>query len=416
MKNTEYDICIIGGGGHIGLPLGIAFALQGERTVLLDVNRAGLDSIMRGVFPFKEDGGEGKLAEALKKNTLFASSDPNVISQSGVIVSVIGTPIDEYLNPRYHDMIRMIDSYMEYFRDGHTLILRSTLFPGTTERVQRHFREVGKDVRVAFCPERIVEGKAFVEMEKLPQIVSAFDEETIELVSTLFQKLTKSSIVRAEPIEAELSKLFCNAWRYIQFAVANQFYMVASEHGLDYYQIYETMTRDYPRMGSLPRAGLAAGPCLLKDTMQLAAFNSGGFTMGQAARLINEGLPNHIIDQLIDTEEDLHEKTIGILGMAFKAESDDSRDSLSYKLWKVAEMRAKSVLCHDVYIEHEKFVSLDTLLEESDIIILAAPHNAYREIDITKYPIKRFVDIWNVWDRTGDVVYSSNIESRKIIK
>ena len=398
-ESYGYDVCIIGGGGHIGLPLGVALACTGLKTVLLDVNKKNLDTIMSGVFPFKEDRGTEKLQEALSRGTLFGSSDPSVIGESSIIITVIGTPIDEYLNPNFLGIIRTVNDYIEHFRDGQIFILRSTVYPGTSERVQRFFEKNGKDVRVAFCPERIVEGKAFEEMKKLPQIISAFDEKTLERVKELFQRLTERVIVPVKPIEAELSKLFCNAWRYISFAVANQFFMIASEYNLDYHSIFKAMTEDYSRMKDLPNPGFAAGPCLLKDTMQLAAFNNNHFLLGHAAMLVNEGLPGFIMQKIKEQYPDLKHKTIGILGMAFKPESDDQRDSLSFKLRKVANTEAQEVLCHDPYIKSSEFFELEEVLSRSDIILLSTPHRMYMDIPLEARSGKIYVDVWNAWGR-----------------
>lgn len=396
----KFDLCIIGGAGHVGLPLGVSFANSGVKTVLLDINKNALETIKSGKFPFKERGGDEALISALETGNLFATESPEVIGDSKFILVVLGTPIDEHLSPEFGDIMRALDKYIEYFRDGQIVILRSTLYPGTTEKIQNYFFEKKKNVRVAFCPERITQGYAIEEIKVLPQIISASDEKTLKDVSILFQKLTPAKMIPVEPIEAELAKLFTNAWRYIRFAVANQFFMIANEHGLDYERIERAMKEDYARNKDLPSPGFAAGPCLLKDTMQLAAFTNNTFWLGHAAMLVNEGLVNHIIHGLKREHGDsLKYKTLGILGMAFKANSDDNRDSLSYKLRKIAHVECKAVLCSDPHVEHESFVSPDHILKHSDIVILGAPHAEYAEINPGDHPHVRFVDIWNFWSR-----------------
>ena len=426
----KYGVCIIGGAGHVGLPLGVAFANAGVKTALFDVNEAALKKIQAGTFPFREKDGDRELRKVLKKGTLMATAAPEVISQSEFVVLVIGTPVDKYLNPDFNGLMEVMDRYFDYFKKGQVLILRSTVFPGTSDRIQSYFRDRNKAVSVAFCPERIVEGNAFEELARFPQIVSASDGKALVRVQHLFRKITKRKIVLARPMEAELAKLFCNAWRYVKFAVANQFFMIAEDHGLDYHRIYEAMLDDYPRMKDLPSPGFAAGPCLLKDTMQLAAFTNNNFFLGHSAMLVNEGLPNYLLQKFkraadkrvmsddvwqkpvasaassgtladvmdkVRTAHSLKEKTIGILGMAFKADSDDMRDSLSYKLRKIAAVECKRVLCHDVYIQDPSFVPLDALIKKSDMIILAAPHKEYKRIDPRMYPGKTFIDIWGFW-------------------
>ena len=399
MTSFNYDICIIGGGGHIGLPLGVAFANTGLSTVLLDINEEILNKINSGIFPFKEDNGNENLNRALQRGTLSTTVNPAVISESAIIITVIGTPVDEYLNPNFHGILKTMNDYRMHFRDGQVFILRSTVYPGTSERIQKYFKEQGKDIGVAFCPERIVEGKAFEELKNLPQIVSAFDNVTLEKVSQLFRRFTEKPVIVAKPIEAELSKLFCNTWRYISFAVANQFFMIASEHNLDYSNIYRAMTENYERMEDLPKPGFAAGPCLLKDTMQLSAFSNNNFFLGHSAMLVNEGLPNFIMKKIIERHSDISEKRVGILGMAFKPENDDQRDSLSFKMRKVAKTRAKEVYCHDHFMESDEFFELEEVLANSDIIILSTPHKLYDDINHEDYKGKVFVDVWNKWGR-----------------
>ena len=397
--NTKYDLCIIGGAGHVGLPLGVVFANAGVRTVLFDINKESLAKIQSGKFPFKEEGGDKALQSALQKNTLFTADSPEAIGDSNAVVIVIGTPIDEYMSPQFGGITKLIDASAKYFRDGQLVILRSTVYPGTTEKVQNYFLEKGKNVKVAFCPERITQGHAIEELISLPQIISAFDEGALKEITTLFKKITPAKLIPVKPIEAELAKLFTNAWRYIRFAVANQFFMITNDHSLDYQKIERAMKEDYARNKDLPSPGFAAGPCLLKDTMQLAAFTDNSFWLGHAAMLVNEGLVNHVIRGLKrEYSESLKNKTLGILGMAFKADNDDHRDSLSYKLRKIAHVEYKKVLCSDPYIKDPDFVSVDHILENSDIVILAAPHSEYARINLKDYPHIRFVDVWNFWN------------------
>lgn len=397
-NNWKYELCIIGGAGHVGLPLGVVFANSGVKTVLLDINKEALKKIESGKFPFKEKGGDEALKAALKSGNLSATDLSEAISDSKFVLIVIGTPIDEYLSPQFGGITRVIDRHINDFRDGQIVILRSTVYPGTTEKIQHYFHSRNKKVQLAFCPERITQGYAIEELKKLPQIISAFDDETLKEVSDLFKKITPAEIIPVKPIEAELAKLFTNAWRYIRFAVANQFFIIAHDHGLNYHEIEKAMKKDYERNKDLPGSGFAAGPCLLKDTMQLAAFTNNNFWLGHAAMLVNEGLVNYIITALKrEFSHALKEKTIGILGMAFKAGSDDHRDSLSYKLRKIANVECKQVLCTDVYINDPTFHPLDKVILESDILVLAAPHEHYSNINPQNHPDKKFVDVWNFW-------------------
>ncbi|WP_422928482.1 nucleotide sugar dehydrogenase [Singulisphaera sp. PoT] len=394
MSQFEYDVCVVGGCGHVGLPLAITFASRGLKVSIYDVNDDSVAKVKAGNMPFLEKGAEPILREVIGRS-LHVANDPQLVSRSQFVVVVIGTPVDEHLNPKFNTIRRFFQGILPYLRDGQCIVLRSTVYPGTTMKVDELIASLGRDVHVAFCPERVAEGKAMEELTELPQIVSGTDAKAVEMASELFGKIAKS-ILHMEPLGAELTKIFANVWRYIQFATANQFFMIATDYGIDFYEIYEALTRDYPRMAGLPKSGLAAGPCLFKDTMQLAAANNNNFALGTAAMLINEGLPNFIVRH-IKGKYPLGEMTVGLLGMAFKADSDDPRESLSYKLRKVLEYEAGDVLCTDVYIQDPHFVTLDEAIERSDLLILCAPHREYRDL---KFPdSKPVIDIWNTFGK-----------------
>jgi len=394
--NMSYDVCIIGGCGHVGLPLGISFADKGKKVCIQDINAVSVEMIKSGKIPFAEENAEPLLQKCLDNGHITVTTDPKCIEESQIVIFIIGTPVDEHLNPKFGLIKELIDHYFAYFRDNQVLILRSTVYPGISERIKIWFEERGKNIHVAFCPERILEGKAMTELNSLPQIISSFSQEGISAAKELFGVLT-NDLVEVSPIEAELSKLFCNVWRYIKFAVANQFYMIANNYGLDYYNIYHAVTHNYDRAKDLPRPGLAAGPCLFKDAMQLGAFNSGDFYLGHTAMLINEGLPNYIVKKLKE-KHDISKMTVGVLGMAFKAESDDIRESLSYKLKKILQVQAHCTLCTDPYVNDDRLLPLEEVIEKSDIIIVATPHKLYRNL---KLEGKIVADVWNVFGNGG---------------
>ncbi len=391
-----YDVCIVGGCGHVGLPLAIALASKGKKVCVQDINKESIDFIKKGVMPFQEEGAEPILKEVLKNGNLSLTTEPSSISESEIVIFIIGTPVDEHLNPKFGLMKELIEQYYDYFNDGQLLILRSTVYPGISKKIHNWIHKKGKNMHIAFCPERILEGKAMEELEKLPQIVSSFSEEGLNKSIDLFSLLTKD-IVILDPMEAELTKLFNNVWRYIKFATANEFYMIANDYGLDFYRIYHAMTHNYKRAKDFPRPGFAAGPCLFKDAMQLGAFNNNNFYLGHTAMLINEGLPNYIVKSL-KAKMTLSETTVGILGMAFKGESDDIRETLSYKLKKIMEVEANEVLCTDPFVKDDRLVSLEKVIKKSDVIIVATPHSEYKKLELKN---KKIVDVWNILGNGG---------------
>jgi UDP-N-acetyl-D-mannosaminuronic acid dehydrogenase len=394
MPRTEtfpHDVVVIGGCGHVGLPLAIALADRGASVLIYDVSEAAVALVNEAVLPFDEPGAQDKLKAAVASETLRASTDPSVVALAENVVVVIGTPVDEHLNPDPQAIPRALEGCAEYFRDGQLLVLRSTVFPGVTNLVERMLSDRGVDIDVSFCPERIAEGKAMTELYTLPQIVSGRDQRVRDRAAGLFSRLT-DQIVELEPEEAELAKLFTNTWRYIKFAAVNQFYMIADSRGLDFERIRAGLAQDYPRAADMPSAGFAAGPCLFKDTMQLAAFNDNNFALGHAAMLVNEGLPLYVVSQLAE-QHDLAECTVGILGASFKAGSDDIRSSLAYKLKRILSFKARQVLMTDPYVTTDpSLVPLDEVLEQADVLIVATPHPDYHGI-VTDKPV---ADVWNI--------------------
>jgi len=380
----------------VGLPLGMALADQGQNVVLYDINEPVIEKVNKGVVPFKENGAEEVLGRVLGSKKLLATNDSKVVADAKTVVMVIGTPVDEHLNPKVANIIYAVKEIEDYLGDDQLLVMRSTLFPGVTEKVHAYLQKQGKKTLVAFCPERILEGHALTEIHELPQIVAGCTPEATERATALFKVLTEKVIV-VKPVEAELAKLMTNTWRYINFAISNQFYTIANASGYDFYNIYNAMTEDYPRLKTFAKAGLAAGPCLFKDTMQLSAFSGNNFFLGHAAMLVNEGLPGFIVDSM-KHKYDLHNMTVGILGMAFKGNNDDPRESLSYKLKKELEIEADTVLCHDPYVQDPRFVPLDAVKEKADIVVLAAPHSDYKD---ETWDGKVVIDMWNFYGKGG---------------
>jgi UDP-N-acetyl-D-mannosaminuronic acid dehydrogenase len=178
----------------------------------------------------------------------------------------------------------------------------------------------------------------------------------------------------------------------MQFAIANQFYMLANAAGLDYARIRKGLMEDYPRMRDMPGAGFAAGPCLYKDTLQLVAFSENQMGLGLAAIQVNEGMPAYIVSRLKETCP-LKRMTVGLLGMAFKADSDDARSSLSYKLKKLLWLHAKRVLATDPFVTDDPtLLPLKEVIRRSDILVLCTPHSVYAHADLRG---KKVYDIWS---------------------
>ncbi|MBR2365113.1 MAG: nucleotide sugar dehydrogenase [Lentisphaeria bacterium] len=388
MKEIK-KVAIIGGCGHVGIPLGLALADRGFTVTLLDKNEKAVQLLNEGKLPFIEDGAEVLLRKYVNK-TLFITMDPVCLKEQHCVIFVTGTPVDEHLNAKVHAVLDVVKEYLPLLTEEQLIVLRSTLYPGTVRIVENMLLRSNFKCKLAFCPERILQGKGIKEIFELPQLVSGCSEEAEKEASFLFGKVAKK-IILLSPEEAELAKLMTNSWRYLEFAIANQFYMIAEAHGVDFYKVYNAMTDDYPRARHFPRPGLAAGPCLFKDTMQLASYHDNGFFLGHSAMLVNEGLPNLLVEQLAKKMGgSLKNKKIAILGMTFKANNDDIRESLSFKIRKLLEQKMAFVLPSDPYLKET--LPLEKALEEAEGIIIGTPHDAYKEL-VLSVP---FADCWGI--------------------
>jgi UDP-N-acetyl-D-mannosaminuronic acid dehydrogenase len=378
------DAVVVGGCGHVGLPLAIALASRGVAVAIYDVSEPAVAAVAAGTMPFYEPGAAALLRSALAAGSLTVTGDPAVISSAEhVVVTVDGRVVDSTVESQ-------LPGWAHYLVAGQLLVLRSTVPPSGTATLEKLCADLGLDVDVAYCPERIAEGEAMTELFELPQLVGSRTERGQERAARLFQSLTPVT-VSMSPEEAELAKLFANAWRYVTFATANQLYAVANDLGLDYERIRQGVSLGYERAAQLPRAGFAAGPCLPKDTDLLASAHSG-FSIGRAAAAANEGLADYVVSRLAQ-RYDLAGMCVGLLGMAFKAGCDDARMSLSYRLRRLLADRAASVLCTDALISGDAdLLPLQDVVDRADLLVVATAHPQYRGL-VTDKPV---ADIWGL--------------------
>jgi UDP-N-acetyl-D-mannosaminuronic acid dehydrogenase len=393
------DLTIVGGAGHVGIPLVLAFAEAGLTVNVNDLNESALASLANGQLPFIEYGAAPLLAKALAEKRLILTSSADKIGRRGPVIITIGTPVDEFLNPVHSVVQQCVDSLLPHISDDQLLVLRSTVYPGSTDWLHDYLRRRGRKNKIAFCPERVVQGYGVKELRSMPQIISGTTAEAEREAADLFSHIAPE-LVKVKPLEAEFAKLFSNAYRYIEFAATNQFYMITKSAGIDYQSVMRAMKHNYPRLKNFPGPGFSAGPCLFKDTMQLAAYARNQFGLGHAAMQVNEGLVLQLVDDL-RRAYDISTMTVGLLGMAFKAEIDDTRASLSYKLKRALKMTAQDVLTTDPFVTTDPAIlPLEQVIDRSDILILCTPHSVYADADLKGKPV---VDVWGFL-KAGNIV------------
>ena len=392
-------ISVIGGAGHVGLPLCLVLADCNYQVYGIDIDDAKNEVIMSGKLPFIEEQGEEYLGRALEKGKLTMTSDTSKIKESDIVIIILGTPTDENLNPRISPLTQMVNNNRRFLKKGQLIILRSTVTPGTTEIIKRLIEKdsywvVGKDIFLVYAPERVFQGKAIEELQTLPQLIGAFDDKSYELAQKFFLTFLKDSCLRMTPAEAEIGKLVTNMARYVEFAVANEFYLIAEQFGVNIHKIVDACSYNYPRLNIPVPGPNVGGPCLYKDGwFLLERFPFNGII--STAFRINEGMTMQIVLKL---QQFAHIRKVTILGLTYKAGSDDTRNSLSFKLKKQLEHTYELVLI-DPYLEDYKDMER---IRGSDAIVLMTPHKEFSDLKTIVSSVANdeclYVDIWGFWE------------------
>ena len=392
MINRNF-VSIVGGAGHVGTPLGLALNSKGYNVILIDKNKENIKKINHAEMPFVEEGCSKLLKKMVYKKKIIATEDLSKVKRCKYIIVCLGTPVNKRFEPNLKNFINFFYILKKYLNRNHIIIIRSSIYPGICNKVFDIVKTHCKNL--SYCPERIAQGKSLKELPKISQIISGKNTKSKLESGKIFKKVCKK-IIYTKIIEAELIKLFSNAYRYINFSISNQFYMMCKNQGLDFFKIRDLMRDNYKRNTNIPKAGFTAGPCLLKDTMQLSQFYNHKFPLCDKAMSINEGLPIFIIKKL-GKDHDLRKKTVGVLGLSFKAENDDIRDSLSIKLLQLLKLKKVKTLQSDEYFKTKENIDKIDLVKKSDIIIVSTPHKAYKKLKIGKNKI--LVDIWGLIEK-----------------
>jgi UDP-N-acetyl-D-mannosaminuronic acid dehydrogenase len=392
---VKNDVLVVGGGGHIGLPLSLFLANRGMEVTILDISTSVVESIRNKTMPFHEPGCQELLSRVIDSQALkvFATLSHSDKRRWSVAIVIIGTQLLSSGEPDRDGVLSCIEEIHQHLDQDALLILRSTVFPGTTELVQNLLVKMGRgDVKVIFAPERIAEGFALAELESLPQIIGADTDYDFGLGKTFFERIG-NSVLPVKTKEAEFIKLATNAYRFAHFALGNAIYLAAQKENFNYSIIMETMVKDYPRLSSLPKPGYVGGPCLIKDTVQLQSFLGGTNAMTDFSLNVNFELTQFTIDRIVQKALEAKGSVIGFLGIAFKPESDDIRDSPILIVMQQLITLGYTVKYFDPYATSEsfEFQNLNELLSKSDILVLGTPHKEFIGLELNR-PL---VNVWN---------------------
>jgi UDP-N-acetyl-D-mannosaminuronic acid dehydrogenase len=404
-SDFSHDVCVVGT-GRVGLPLALSMIEVGLSVVGLDTDEALRGKINSGTMPFKEPYYD----ELIQRKSLHVSGDSSVIRDCRDIVITVGTPLHTHIETDLNQIRSVLESILPWLRKGHLICLRSTVAPGTTlfvkKWLERHTDfQIGEDLFLTFCPERIAEGKAYEELRSLAQIIGASDDVSGQRAEAIFSKLAPE-LFHTDYVSAELVKLFNNISRYVHFAMANQFALIADTFDANIYEIRRMANHNYPR-SHLAMPGFTAGTCLRKDFGMINEWSPYPDMM-LAAWKMNEFIPAFLVTHL-KKRFDIHDRNVAVLGYTFKKDTDDMRDSLAPKLIRYIERELpREVRLSDLHLPSPSFTdegrsfrnhSARDAFEGVDCVFVATNHSAYKadlELLAELNPDAWVVDIWNV--------------------
>jgi UDP-N-acetyl-D-mannosaminuronic acid dehydrogenase len=361
--------------GRVGLPLALSFADRGLRVLGVDHDQSVLASIRAGRMPFSEPGTQEQLDRALASGRFELAERAVDAARADDIVITIGTPSFSHIESDLRQVRAAVDDLLPMLRPGHALILRSTIAPGTTEFVagyleKRRGLRVGEDLFVAHAPERIAAGRFVEEISTLPCIIGGVGEASTERAASTFS-VFGAPIVRTTPVQAELAKIWTNILRYTTFALPNLLMMDCERYGANVFDVIDLINRDYPR-GGIAQPGMTAGTCLRKD-FAFSEERSAAPGMLLAVSRVNESVPLFLVEGIKRRIGSLSSRKVAVLGLTFKRDTDDERDSLSPKLIRLLERELADVAVCDPHA-HSPTQPLDQAVKDADIVIVATNH------------------------------------------
>jgi UDP-N-acetyl-D-mannosaminuronic acid dehydrogenase len=409
------DVSVIGL-GRVGLPLALSLADRGSRVIGIDNDPARLGSVRNGTMPFSETGTQELLDRVAASGRLSLSERVADAADAKHIVITLGTPSFSHIEIDMRDIRSALDDLLGALEPGHALTLRSTVAPGTTEFVAGYLAkhrgfQIGQDVYVAHAPERIAAGRFLEEIDSLPCIIGGVGPRSGEAVAELFGAF-RAPIVQTTPVQAELAKIWANILRYTHFALPNLLMMDCERYGANVFEVIELVNRDYPR-GGLAQPGLTAGTCLRKD-FAFSEERSNAPGMLLAVSRVNESVPLFLVEGLKRRLGSLSGRKIGVLGLAFKADTDDERDSLSHKLIRLLERELADVVAHDPHVPTPT-VAFEEAVERADVVVVATNHSEFCDPATLATIARRasadclVVDPWNCWGAGQVFAYASEL-------
>ena len=404
--------------GRVGLPLALSFAARGLDVVGVDNDPGRIGAVADGRMPFEESGAQELLDRVRGSGRLSLSERVADAARAEQIVITLGTPSFSHIEIDMRDIRSALDDLLPVLRPGHSVILRSTVAPGTTDFVAGYLAKhrgfgIGEEVFVSHAPERIAAGRFLAEIDTLPCIIGGVGAHSGESAAELFG-VFDAPIVQTSPAQAELAKIWTNILRYTTFALPNLLMMDCERHDANVFEVIDLINRDYPR-GGIAAPGFTAGTCLRKD-FTFSEERSAAPGMLLAVSRVNESVPLFLLEGARRRVGSLADRKVAVLGLAFKADTDDERDSLAHKLIRLLERELADVAVHDPHVATPT-VPLTEALDGADLVVVATNHSVFRTPEALAAIAERtaadclVVDPWNCWGAAQVFAYASELSA-----
>ncbi|NWF87075.1 nucleotide sugar dehydrogenase [Candidatus Bathyarchaeota archaeon] len=381
---------VVLGVGYVGLPLAITLAKVGYKVIGVDVNKKIVKAINDGSLPIKEKNIENFFIDKKVKENFTVNEKPDY---ADVFIVCVQTPIDQVSKmPDLSHTISAIESIAPFLKKGNLVILESTLPPFTCRRIIKPLIEsrtklkVGKDVFLAHCPERVMPGETFYELIHNNRVIGGINSKSAHLAREIYASFVKGDIDLTDDVTAEMVKLMENTYRDVNIALANEFSLVADTHHIDIKKAIEFANK-HPRVKILNPGIGVGGHCLPKDPWFLIHSDPKNASLILTARKVNELMPEKVAAKIRRILKNIKNPKIVALGLTYKPDSDDLRESPSLEVITLLKEDGYNVVSYDNFVKGHKYRSIANIAKGADCLAVLVEHTAIRE-ELEKYEAK----------------------------
>lgn len=395
---TKFDktVCVIGL-GYIGLPTASLLGTKGFKVYGVDASSQVVDTINQGRIHIVEPDLDILVKSAVQSGNLMAGLEPK---QADVFVIAVPTPFKNNHEPDLSYVETATRNIAPYVKPGNLVILESTSPVGTTDGVvARILREAGhdvdKDVSVAHCPERVLPGRILVELVENDRIVGGINDASTQAAVDFYKSFVRGEVLATDSRTAEMAKLTENSFRDVNIAFANELSLLCDKEGINVWNLIALANR-HPRVNILQPGPGVGGHCIAVDPWFIVARNPELARLIRAARIVNDSKPEWVISKVKAAADKFKKPVIGCLGLSFKANVDDLRESPSLEIVrKLKQERVGELLVAEPnLIKHREFEILpyEEVVAKSDIVLLLVDHKQFRKLKAADLKEKILID------------------------